>query len=79
MEQEAYLILDRSHLLMHVNRQFLITQHLKPSISVAKVTEQVMAKQSLDSSEMSWVCFAIMRQNSDRLFSRNVGIRRTLK
>ncbi|MCT8987418.1 magnesium transporter CorA family protein [Shewanella phaeophyticola] len=62
MERQSYLLLDRSHLLMHVNRQFLITQHLNPSISVAKITEQVMAKQRLESPEMSWVCFAIMRQ-----------------
>ncbi|WP_372943207.1 magnesium transporter CorA family protein [Shewanella sp.] len=62
MAREVYLLLDRSHLLMHVNRQFLITQHLNPSISVAKITEQVMAKHSLDTPEMSGVCFAIMRQ-----------------
>lgn len=62
MERESYLILDRSHLLMHVNSQFLITQHLKPSISVNKVSQQLMAANSIDSPEMSSVCFAIMRQ-----------------
>ncbi|MGI2168785.1 magnesium transporter CorA family protein [Shewanella sp. MF05960] len=62
MERENYLLLDRSHLLMHVNSQFLITQHLKPSISVSKVPQQLIDSNAIVAPEMSSVCFAIMRQ-----------------
>ncbi|UAL44630.1 magnesium transporter CorA family protein [Shewanella inventionis] len=60
--RESYLLLDRSHLLIHVNQQFLITQHLASSMSVNSVIERLNDKRSIESQNMSSICFLIMRQ-----------------
>jgi magnesium transporter len=61
-DREEYLLLERSQLLLHVNDHFLVTQHLKPSISVSKVFQRIREQGHLDSTDMSQVCFELMRQ-----------------
>ncbi|MGI2177595.1 magnesium transporter CorA family protein [Shewanella frigidimarina] len=62
MARDEYLLLERSQLLLHVNDRFLVTQHLKPSISVNKVIQRISAQGCLESTEMSRVSFELMRQ-----------------
>ncbi|MGX9460822.1 magnesium transporter CorA family protein [Shewanella sp. A14] len=62
IDREEYLLLERSQLLLHVNERFLVTQHLKPSISVNKVIQRICSQGYLDSVEMSRVSFELMRQ-----------------
>ncbi|WP_445772722.1 magnesium transporter CorA family protein [Shewanella sp.] len=62
MERESYLLLERSHLLMHVNQQFLITQHLASSTSVNAIIEQLLNEHVVEPANMSTICFSIMRQ-----------------
>ncbi|MBB1317925.1 magnesium transporter CorA family protein [Shewanella sp. SR43-4] len=62
MDREEYLLLERSQLLLHVNDHFLVTQHIKPSVSVSKVTQRISEHGQLDNADMSQVCFDLMRQ-----------------
>ncbi|QDE32211.1 magnesium transporter CorA family protein [Shewanella polaris] len=62
MDREDYLLLERSQLLLHVSDRFLVTQHVKSSLSVSKVAQRIIEQGFLDSNNMSKVCYELLRQ-----------------